>query len=247
MLLRGVSTIKMKKILIRLWNFLFPKKCLGCGRLGQYFCLRCRKTLKKVPFAVCPICERRSAGGFTHSLCQTKYNLDGLFSFFAYDGLSAKAIKRSKYPHKFGFEILRDLGNLADFSEIKKYLTGQEIIVPVPLHWWREWFRGFNQADIWGEFVAKKLGLNFHHDVLIRQKLTLPQAGLKMKERKKNVQGLFALNPRRKYALKKFLANRTVILVDDVWTSGATLRAAGCVLKRAGAKKVFALTLCRRI
>jgi ComF family protein len=112
-------------------------------------------------------------------------------------------------------------------------------VVPVPLHWRREYRRGFNQA----RELARHLGLPLI-DVLIRMRHTRPQVELAASHRRANVEGAFALR-RRVLGKSQSLEGLTLVLVDDVSTTGATLEECARVLKHAGASRVYALTAAR--
>ena len=114
-------------------------------------------------------------------------------------------------------------------------------MVPVPLHPWRRLYRGFNQAAD----LAAALPLPVVH-ALWRRRMTAPQTGLSAGGRRRNVRGAFRLSPLlRRRVMQTMIANRIVVLVDDVRTTGATLDACAHVLKDAGAKEVRALTVAR--
>lgn len=189
------------------------------------------------------MCEGGSLGGLTHPRCQRPWGLDGLTSIFAYKGVVEKAIKKLKY--KFVTDLASDLVELFSsfcgedeaFSDFCR-LAGV-VLVPIPLHLQRLRWRGFNQSELLGEMVAKNLGIDFIPDLLLRVKNTKPQVELDKKGRQKNIRNAFRVN------LKFKIENFKIILFDDVWTSGATLREAGKVLKRNGAKKVWGLTIAR--
>jgi ComF family protein len=127
-------------------------------------------------------------------------------------------------------------------------LAGADVALPVPLHWSRRHWRGFNQAEL----LAAELGLPVGH-LLRRVRRTRSQIELPARERHANVEGAFA--PRRRDAwhwpgwlrrrVTGSLAGLTVVLVDDVSTTGATLEACARAVKRAGAKQVRAITAAR--
>jgi ComF family protein len=116
--------------------------------------------------------------------------------------------------------------------------TQFDAVVPVPLHWRRQWSRGFNQADLLARQVAKHRGIPVLH-ALRRKRATVAQAGLAVAGRRRNVAGAF--ETRR----TKGIGGARILLIDDVMTTGATANACAAVLKRSGAKSVSLLTLAR--
>jgi ComF family protein len=116
------------------------------------------------------------------------------------------------------------------------------VLVPIPLHPRRLRWRGFNQAELLGELIAKNLGIKFIPDLLIRVKNTEPQVKLDKDQRQINIRHAFILNKNSQFDNLKIC---NFVLFDDVWTTGATLKEAGKVLKRNGTKKVWGLTIAR--
>lgn len=112
-----------------------------------------------------------------------------------------------------------------------------DVIIPVPLHPKRKKKRGFNQAQAIAEGLARTKGIKLEEGVLVKVKNVLPQTFLEIEEREKNVSGAFSVVGNEK------IKGKTVILVDDVYTTGATVRECSIVLKKAGAREVRALTL----
>ncbi len=113
-----------------------------------------------------------------------------------------------------------------------------DAITPVPLHWFRTWQRGYNQAAILSRLIAKQLQVNCITP-LRRIRYTRQQARMDLTQRRKNVHGAFAV------ANRKAVVNQRLLLVDDVFTTGATLAAATAVLLDAGAASVSVLTIAR--
>ncbi len=223
---------------MNLLDVLFPKRCLTCSRFGKYFCDHCVSTIRTIGVneAICPICERRAFGGMTHPRCKTKYSLDGLTSIFHYDGIIRQAVKTLKY---------RRVTNLAqEFMHlISPHLPTalSSMLIPIPLHPSRYRDRGFNQAEVLGRILADRLHIPIRTDILKRVIKTTPQVEMKdRKERLKNMKNVFSI-----HNSKFVIPNSTIILFDDVFTTGATMRAAGETLKRAGAKSVWAVTMAR--
>ncbi|MBI4036859.1 ComF family protein [Candidatus Daviesbacteria bacterium] len=229
-----------------LLDLVFPKFCVGCGKFGSYFCPKCVENITQTEL-VCPNCERAGIGGKTHPLCQRKCGLDGLWSLGIYQGSLKKAIQKLKY--KFVKDLAQVLVDLmviywakysAQFlTEIRKEGVKSWVVVPVPLHSKRQKWRGFNQSALLGQILAQKLGLDYQ-EVLKRVRYTAPQVGMEAWKRKQNIKNAFSLtNP---YTLD---SKPCVLLVDDVWTTGSTLKECAYILKKSGAKKVWAITLAR--
>ncbi len=113
-----------------------------------------------------------------------------------------------------------------------------DVIVPVPLHRFRLWQRRFNQAALLGRLIGRQTGKPVRWDALVRLRRTRQQVGLTAEERQKNVRKAFAVAPEKRSAVD----GKSVLLVDDVRTTGATLAACTLALKEAGAVKVTVLT-----
>ena len=237
-----------------LLDLLFPKRCVGCGKFDTYFCSECVSNLKQGEL-VCPKCERPAVGGATHPICRRPYGLDGLWSLGIYQDSLRSAIKKLKY--KWVKELAEVLADVTIeywaryqpfvFDQIKKDGGQNWVVVPVPLFWWRENDRGYNQSAEIGRLLAQKLGLEYC-ELLKRTPHTKPQAKLKSKDRHQNIRNAFELDSSvasPASGVASLLQNDKVLLVDDVWTTGSTLRECCYILKRNGAKKVWALTLAR--
>ena len=227
-------------------DFLFPRRCLGCGQWGQYFCSQCLNLVLLGPQRICPLCGKPAIGGLTPPSCSRPWSLDGLTSIFSYQGLMKKAIKKLKY--NFASDLAEDLVEFfLSFCGEDKFFSHfcQErnvYFLPVPLHPKRKRWRGFNQAELLGKMIANNLDLPFSPDLLRRKRNTKPQTRLKKKERRKNIKGAFEINPKMSHFP---LLTSKFIIFDDVWTTGSTLRECGQVLKRAGAREVWGLTIAR--
>lgn len=228
-------------------NILFPKRCLGCQKIGKYICSSCTLLIRIIEQneAICPVCEKLSLGGVTHPGCRGRYALDGLTSFFRYNGIIRNIIKKIKY--KYIFDLAEEVGNLIPLTSYNilrnKFNGNNSIVIPIPLHILRFRERGFNQAEIFSEIISTKLQISLENKLLIRTKSTIPQAELKTrKDRLKNIRGIFKVNNNQ--AIQRF-NNHVCILVDDVYTTGATMRDAATTLKKAGVKFVWGVTIAR--
>lgn len=229
-------------------DLLFPRKCAGCGTAGTYFCPSCVAAAKLHFPQVCPVCERPSLDGIKHKWCYLPYTSSGLTAIWAYEGVPRKLIHRLKY--KYISEMAESLAQAAadtlksskqNRKDSPDWAGGRLLILPIPLHWMRENWRGFNHT----EEVAKELARIMDWKVvnlLKRTKRTASQVGLKGDDRQKNIEGAFAVNPA---CPPEPWRRRDVLLFDDVWTTGATMRQATKVLKKAGFRNVWCLTLAR--
>jgi len=224
------------------FSWLYPQRCFSCQQVGSYLCSACQAKLKPVNYLICPGCGRPSPLGLTHPSCQKRTPLQGLISVFKYNYLIRTLI------HKFKYRFIKDLGEqLAQMAltqlqqqslfkpALKRLSQLQPVLVPIPLYWWRFNWRGFNQAEILTQALAQAWHWPLRSKDLKRVKFTQPQAKLTAKKRQKNLNQAFKAS----YPAK----TKTVVLVDDVWTTGATMQAAAQALNQAGVKTIWALTL----
>lgn len=240
---------------MNLLDLFFPRRCVSCGKIGKYFCPKCTEKIRFIDHQICPVCGKAAIGGATHPKCQTRYSLDGLTAFFHYDGPIRKAIKQLKY--RFVSDLAKEFVDLILFSSFNNETmkpaspAGRQlnnaVLIPIPLHSSRLRFRGFNQAEILGDLIAKRLHISIKKDTLKRVKKTTAQ--VEMKDRKKrlsNMENVFVVNQSAlRQILGQVIANDqlSILLFDDVFTTGATLRSAANVLKRVGIKKVWGIVM----
>ncbi len=197
-------------------DLIFPKKCLECGRSGNYICGVC---LGKVR-----VLNRLD-----------RYNES--YSVFVYEGVIRKAIIALKY--KFAYGLAEELATaMVPILKKKGYLK-RVVLVPIPLHPKRQNWRGFNQTIEVGKFLATKMGWKFMPDLLIRSLDSPAQVGLQGAARRLNIKGVFGLNSKQRISKK----NQYVVF-DDVSTTGSTLKEAAEILRVRGAK-VFGLTIAK--
>jgi ComF family protein len=191
----------------------------------------------------CVVCQKAAINGLTHPVCAGKYALDGVFSSLNYTGVTKKLVYRFKYK-----PFLTDLQKLLiDFfyegliqkEAFYKSLQNPSVFAPIPLHKSRFRQRGYNQSELLAKDLGQRVGIEVL-DLLQRVKNTKTQVGLSKDEREKNIKGAFVINKKYLDKIKDF---RQIFLVDDVVTSGATLKEAAKLLKKAGVKKVWGLTL----
>ncbi len=205
-------------------DILFPKVCFGCGKEGVYLCEGC---LKKEEILI-----------QNYSLKSTPY-LDGLVTLFRYRGAVRKAILALKY--KFASDIAGELGvHAAKVLKSRSFFQGERIIIPIPIYKNRANWRGFNQAEEIARHLGEALGWEFKKDILIKIKPTVPQTGLSATERVENLKESFGVNPKALVS-----SSPSIILFDDVLTTGSTLNEAAKVLKENGVKKIWGITFAR--
>lgn len=233
-------------MLSSLLEILLPKVCPLCRDKGSHslangVCTDCLAGFKKVARPICSICGAPfvTAVGGDH-LCAKCIKSPRPFvkarSALYYTDSAAEAIKLFKYHGLFALKPAFDSIFYALLDEFRDV----DHIIPVPLHRKRLAHRGFNQSLILARLVAKRLDKKLDYTTLKRVRLTRPQTELKGEERKRNVRGAFEIK-RGGHADYK---GKKLLLVDDVYTTGATITECARVLKRAGAE-VYALTLAR--
>ncbi|MCX8008919.1 MAG: ComF family protein [Patescibacteria group bacterium] len=223
-----------------LLDLIFPKFCVGCGEIGSYICPSCKKTIEPIVDTICPMCDRQTIHGQTHISCKKSHSMDGLISCFRYKGVIQKLIKRIKY--QFVSDCMKDLVGLCvqyiNFLDTYSFLQ-DATVVPIPLHPTRLRYRGFNQAAVFGKALAHVCNLSFTDALLRRKRSSRPQVEMKTKkERIKNINDMFEV-------CEKTSIPSVVLLVDDVFTTGATMRDATKALKRCGVKTVWGFTIAR--
>lgn len=212
-------------------DFFFPKRCLGCGRVGEYFCAACRKKIVVIKRPICPECGRPAFDSATHPGCRGRYTIDGLTSFFRYESIIQKAVKALKY--RFVSDLATEFVSLIPQDLFPK----SSCLIPIPLYPTRLRERGYNQAEVMGKLIAAKLNIVMRTDILRRTKQTVPQVEKKQrKDRLKNMEKVFSVSSP---------VSPNILLFDDVFTTGATMRSAANVLKRNGAKIVWGITMAR--
>lgn len=217
---------------MNLLDLIFPKKCVSCSRFGSFLCFDCTSNIEVLEAQVCSACYKSAFLGKTHPICKKKTSLDGVVSFYNYSGPIKAIVKNLKY--RFTTDALTEL---SEKLNLKRNLLPDSswTLLPVPLHQQRQNFRGFNQAELLGSLVSKKLNLSLDNQLLKRKLATKSQVGLSQKERKENIDKVFKVLGEVK--------DKNFYIFDDVWTSGATLKSIAKELKKAGAEKVWGLTL----
>jgi ComF family protein len=156
----------------------------------------------------------------------------------AYSGVARQMVQGLKYQDRADLAPWMARWMMRAGAEL---VAEAEVVVPVPLHWRRFFKRKFNQSAELGRSVSRLAGLPFSPTAVRRVKITRQQVGLERREREENVRAAFRVPPESEIEI----AGRRVLLVDDVFTTGATVRAVAKALKRGGAGAVDVLTFAR--
>lgn len=234
----------IKGMLLRL---VFPPHCLICQLACEDSPSLCHTCFQKITFISeprCTICGRPFDFAIDHAdiciPCQTNAPpFERARAAMYYNEASRPLITRFKYADSLAIAPLAAQMMTRAGADI---LPRADVIVPVPLHWRRLWSRKFNQSALLADQLAKQHRIPVLMHALKRARHTAPQASLNWQERQNNVKQAFVV-PR---AQEQHLLGKTVLLVDDVFTSGATIHACTQALKKAGASQVYVLTLARR-
>lgn len=244
-------------------ELLFPRRCPFCHEIvpisGTYICPECRQFVRKYYLIREPVCKRcgkalaRMETEYCMDCARHKRSFDGGFSLFQYGRRSLKPVKGKKpgyEKHCMGESVLRfKYHNCREYADyyIEEFMQvygsrlqhlHADVIIPVPIHPARRRKRGYNQAEILAVKLGEVLDMEVCSDLLVRVKKTKPQKELNDAERLRNLTEAFMISgqvPRR---------YRTVLLVDDIYTTGSTMEACSRKLKEAGVQRIFCISIC---
>ncbi len=235
-------------------DWLLPPLCLGCRRSPSdgidllNLCRRCRERCRPLAGRRCPGCllriEDGSAGaGFPCGACRRRPpSYERVLAGWAYEAPFEAVVVGLK------FQRLLHLGEALGAELAVRYraeLAGITTIVPVPLHPWRSLRRGYNQAGVIADGIARGLDLPVTA-ALGRSRSTAPQTGLDRRQRRANLRGAFKARRRAVTALAQGGPEVHWLVVDDVFTTGATLESAAGALRRLGVPRISALVAAYR-
>ncbi|WP_141611546.1 ComF family protein [Litorilinea aerophila] len=227
-----------QRVVDRCVDLFFPPACAGCGQVGYPFCPRCAQRVEPVPRPCCTICGRPQpeptdacpacAAALVHPV--TRIRAAALYT---------SPLREAIHAFKYGGrpELAQSLGRylVVAFGEAD-WDTPVDLVVPVPLHRDRLAERGYNQSQLLAQALCRWLHLPLGTDALTRVRQTRQQVGLDAAARQENVLEAFV-------ASSAAVQGRTLLLVDDVYTTGATLKACAAAALEAGATRVYGLTL----
>lgn len=236
-----------REFLIGAGHLIYPGCCLLCGQPlaaeQAHFCSACHREVFTDSHAICPRCAG-TIGPFAviegrcHACRDELFAFEQVLRLGRYEGLLREIILRLK--NQTGEGLAELLGECWAKEAASRFASLHfDVMVPVPLHWRRHWQRGYNQsaALCWG--LATILQIPYHSSWLRRVRHTPKQASQTPAARKTNVRGAFRARP------ESLLRGRTVLLVDDVMTTGATASEAARALRAGGAERVVVAVLAR--
>ncbi len=226
-------------------NLLFPVTCMFCRQPllsteeAGFLCTSCRQREPFFEEAGCPLCAARPG----HSFCCARgegnpFSFSGTVALGWYRHDLKECLHRLKYGGRSN--LAKPLGQLLGRRVAEEGWQDLAAIVPIPLHPQRLKERGYNQSRLLARPVAVSLALPLT-DLLVRSKNTAPQTKMNRSERLCNLQGAFHL----KMPFPSPLAGKTLLLVDDIFTTGSTLEAASALLMSEGAGKVVNAVVAR--
>ena len=233
-----------RKLIRPIVDFALPPRCPGCGAITEEphrFCIGCWSQLVFLGEPCCAICALpfeydAGAGSLCGGCSAERPRFDRLRAAVAYGDIPRAVALKLKYGGRPGVAE-----TMARF--MVRHLDGAEgaLLAPVPLHRWRIWRRGYNQAALIASALARQTGLEAKLDLIERVRATPPLKGMNARQRRDALRGAFKIAPRH----KELVHGRTIVLVDDVFTSGATANGCARMLKRAGAGEVRVIAWAR--
>ncbi len=236
----------MKNIFNFIISMIFPRTCSLCGKTLHFtskenICYACLEKIPKLEGLICHKCSLQLPdGGATCSDCKNNKDIyfEVLKSPYTYSPQMKKLIKKLKYSKKTF--LSKDLSlRLAEFILKENIDKNIDVVVPVPMHWFKKWKRGYNQAELLATDVAQIINKPIYN-ALIRTKYTKPQFNLKKQERHENLENMFVLN--KKYV--DIIKGKRILLIDDIATTCSTANQCSKILKSLRCK-TFVVTLAR--
>lgn len=231
---------------MKITDILFPVKCPVCGEIlpgakagmcascyrelpvvQEPCCKRCGKSISSVEVAYCEDCQKKPDDMQGTTLWVYTPKVKKMMAGFKYDGCRM-------YADFFADEI--------QLHKSEKILSwAPDCVIPVPLHRRRKWFRGFNQAAELAFRIGERFAIPVLQNALARKRYTRPQNELDDKQRRQNLKGIMEIKDAYQEKVRQV---ESVLLVDDIYTTGATLEACAAVLHQAGVQKIYFLCLC---
>ena len=211
----------------KILNILFPNKCIGCFDYNQN--LLCNNCLKQIQIH--------------NNFIPLNNNLNSILYCMDYKNPIVKEL-----IHKFKYQKITSLKDIFEnilnqsLEKYKNTFNQDWILIPVPLHTFKQRIRGFNQSEILSNSISKILNIKSYNNILIRFKNNPPQANQEdIQKRKQNAKNIFKINENTKYLIN----NKNIILIDDVFTTGSTLNECATILKQNNVNKIISICLAK--
>ena len=224
-----------------LWGLLYPARCPVCDKIvspsGANICFACRRKLHIIREPYCLKCGKplqKEEQEYCLDCSSKKHIFISGTALYEYDSIQDSLYRfkyegRREYAAFFGEEMARYLG-----ERIRTW--NADALVPVPIHQRRMRERGYNQAQLLAEEIGKQLNIPVRSRLVGRIRNTLPQKGRGPQERQNNLKKAFKM-------YENDVKLDTIIIIDDIYTTGSTIDAVGNVLLEAGAKRIYFATL----
>lgn len=237
--MNGTKSMKRESIL----NVLFPRRCPVCGEIvkpaGRLICPPC---VKKLSFVTSPVCKKcgKEIPDETAEFCEDCLGRRHAFEYgvalLNYNEAARRSMAKIKYSNKREYLDFYGTALAARYKGVFRRM-GVEALVPVPVHAARRRKRGFNQAEVLAEVLGRELGIPVRPEFLTRTKRTEPQKDLTAAERLKNLSGAFSAGGTAGEA-------SSVLIVDDIYTTGSTMEACARALRGAGTGRIYFAVIC---
>lgn len=224
-------------------NILFPRRCPVCGEItrpeGSLICPSCLPKLSLVTNPVCKKCGKEildPAAEFCEDCRRRRHAFEYGVALYNYNEAARRSMAQVKYNNKREYLDFYGAALAARYGRRIRAMKA-DAIVPVPVHPQRRRKRGFNQAEVLARVLGKRLEIPVVPGMLLRTKKTQPQKNLNAAERLKNLSGAFA-------AGTVPAGVRSVLLVDDIYTTGSTIEACARTLRAAGVERIYFAVVC---
>lgn len=231
----------MNKIIWWARELLFPRRCPVCDKpvkptgklvcdfcrgklkyVSESYCMKCGKSLQEEEREYCADCRKKKHSYIrAKSLYEYKSVSDAIYRF--------KYGKRREYAEFFGEEMREHFEDIVRCWE-------PDALLPVPIHKSRKRERGYNQAELLANEFGRRMGIPVYNNLIVRHKKTIPQKELKGAERQNNLKKAFKIG-------RNDVKLSTIIIIDDIYTTGATVDSMAEMLKEMGIKNIYVLTL----
>ncbi len=229
------------KTLNLLLDLIYPPKCILCNKIldtfsnTRYLCDECKNSYTFIEISGCVICGRETS----NKLCDACSTFDSIYfdknySLFTYTDEFKSLIFKLKYGLNKKYAYVMSL-LMYEYVIKNNLFKNIDIITSVPMHKSKQKKRGFNQSELLAKQLSKYLNIPYEQ-TLFRNKNTVPQSKLHFEDRFKNLKSVFTYNN------KINVENKNILIIDDIYTSGATIMNCSQVLKQQNANKIYSLT-----